>query len=88
LGTFLCMFGMPAMLAGASARASTAGAEQDQSGAGVMVSQQATAKEVGLPVYPGARAHKDEKGDSPAVQNGIVGRLVWLQAGSNEGGVE
>ena len=89
LGTFFCVFGMLALLATASATAGTAGGEQDQSGAGVMVSQQATAKDVGLPVYPGARAHKDEKGDSPAVQMGLWGgsfgfKLAVMKMESND----
>ena len=73
LGTSCCVFGMLLGMAAASARAGLSGGEQDQSGAGVMVSKQATAKDVGLPVYPGARAHKDEKGDSPALQMGMWG---------------
>ena len=73
LGTSCCVFGMLLGMAAASARAGLSGGEQDQSGAGVMVSKQATAKDVGLPVYPGARAHKDEKGDSPALQLGMWG---------------
>jgi hypothetical protein len=89
LGTFFRMFGLLAMLAAASARAGTPGGEQDQSGAGVMVSQQATAKDVGLPVYPGARAHKDEKGDSAAVQMGLWGssfgfKLAVMKMESND----
>ena len=70
LATFCGVLGVPALTPGASARA---GFEQDQTGAGVMVSKQATAKDVGLPVYPGAKAHKDEKDDSPAVQMGLWG---------------
>src|ERR1700722_18931856 len=34
--------------------------------AGITVSSQATAKEVGLPVYPGAKPHKDKDNDSAA----------------------
>jgi hypothetical protein len=72
-GTLCCVFGMLAMAARASAKTGSGGGEQDQSGAGVMVSKQATAKDVGLPVYPGAKAHKDEKDDSPTVQLGMWG---------------
>ena len=90
LGTFFCVFGMLALLAAASARAGAAGGEQDQSGAGVTISQQATAKDVGLPVYPGAKTHKDEKGDSPAVQMGLWGgsfgfKLALMKMESNDG---
>jgi hypothetical protein len=70
LGTFCGVLGVLGLTPGASARA---GFEQDQTGAGVIVSKQATAKDVGLPVYPGAKAHKDEKDDSPAVQMGLWG---------------
>src|SRR5260370_23998587 len=58
------------------ASAASAGAirgRQDKDGAGVTFSKQATSKEVGLPVYPGAKPHKDEKEDSPSVQMGIWG---------------
>jgi hypothetical protein len=34
--------------------------------AGITISKQATAKDVGLPVYPGATPHKDPKDDSGA----------------------
>src|ERR1035437_687847 len=57
----------------------TARAQNDSSkksngtGAGVMVSKEATAKEVGLPLYPGAKPHKDENNDSTAAQLGLWG---------------
>jgi hypothetical protein len=82
------VFGVMALVAAASARAGMAG-QQDQSGAGVMLSKQATAKEVGLPVYPGAKPHKDEKEDSAAVQLGIWGssfgfKLAVMKLESND----
>jgi len=46
---------------------------QDKDGAGVTFSKQATAKDVGLPAYPGSKAHKDEKEDSSSVQMGLWG---------------
>jgi len=46
---------------------------QDKDGAGVTFSKQATAKDVGLPTYPGSKAHKDEKDDSASVQMGLWG---------------
>ncbi len=54
-----------------------------------MVSKQATAKEVGLPVYPGSKPHKDEKDDSGAVQMGIWGssfgfKLAVVKMESND----
>jgi hypothetical protein len=47
--------------------------DQDKDSAGVVFSKQATSKEVGLPVYPGAKLHKDEKDDSASVRMGIWG---------------
>ena len=64
--------GLALMVAGA-ASAGASGGRQDKDGAGVTFSKQATSKEVGLPVYPGAKPHKDEKEDSPSVQMGIWG---------------
>jgi len=72
-GIFCGVFGVLALMTADSARAGSGAGEQDQGGAGVMVSKQATAKDVGLPVYPGAKAHKDEKDDSPTVQMGMWG---------------
>jgi hypothetical protein len=88
IGIFCGVFGVLAMAA-ASARRSIGGGEQDQSGAGVMVSKQATAKDVGLPVYPGAKAHKDEKEDSSSVQLGLWGgsfgfKLAVMKMESND----
>lgn len=47
--------------------------QSKETDAGLMVSARATAKEVGLPVYPGAVPHKDEKGDSSAAKLGLWG---------------
>jgi len=62
---------------------------QDKDGAGVTFSKQASSKEVGLPVYPGAKPHKDEKNDSPSVQMGIWGstfgfKLAVMKLESND----
>lgn len=64
-----------ALMAGSLAYAGGARAaqEQDKDSAGIVFSKQATPKEVGLPVYPGAKLHKDEKGDSASVHMGIWG---------------
>jgi len=83
------VFGVPVLMTADSARAGSGRGEQDQSGAGVMVSKQATAKDVGLPVYPGAKAHKDEKEDSPSVQLGLWGgsfgfKLAVMKMESND----
>ena len=55
---------------------------------GLVISAQATAKEVGLPLYPGSRPHKDEKDDSAAAKLGLWGstfgfKLVVLKMESN-----
>ena len=41
--------------------------------AGITVSGQATAKEVGLPLYPGAKPHKDKDKDDSAANLGLWG---------------
>jgi hypothetical protein len=69
--------------------AAKAPGKQDKDGAGVTFSRQATAKEVGLPVYPGAKPHKDEKEDSPSVQMGVWGstfgfKLAVMKMESND----
>ena len=43
---------------------------------GFVASERASAKEVGLPVYPGSRPHVEKSDDSPAVQLGLWGR-TW-----------
>jgi hypothetical protein len=42
-------------------------------GAGASVSANATAKDVGLPMYPGAKPHKDKDEDSEALNMGAWG---------------
>jgi hypothetical protein len=94
LGAILCgVIG----LAGLSA----AGQEKDKTGvnvtvtskdgseAGLVISAQATAKEAGLPLYPGATPHKDEKNDSSAANLGLWGstfgfKLVVLKMQSSD----
>jgi hypothetical protein len=46
---------------------------QEKDSAGLIVSGNASAKEVGLPIYPGAKPHKDKDNDSPAAQVGLWG---------------
>ena len=89
LGAFCGVIGVMALMPAASPGAGIVEEQQDQSGAGVMVSKQATTKEVGLPVYPGAKPHKDEKDDSGAVQMGIWGssfgfKLAVMKMESND----
>jgi hypothetical protein len=56
---------------------------------GFIASKDASAKEVGLPLYPGARPHKEKSDDSPAAQLGLWGgawgfKLVVLKLESND----
>jgi hypothetical protein len=62
---------------------------KDGSEAGLVISAQATAKEAGLPLYPGAIPHKDEKNDSLAANLGLWGstfgfKLVVLKMESSD----
>ena len=89
IGIHCGVVGVLALMPAASARARIVEVQRDQSGAGVMISKQATAKEVGLPVYPGAKPHRDEKDDSAAVQMGIWGssfgfKLAVMKLESND----
>lgn len=61
----------------------------DRDSIGFIASKNASAKEVGLPMYPGARPHKDESSDSPAAQLGLWGgssgfKLVVLKLESKD----
>ena len=53
-------------------------AAQDENGksAGAFVGADASAKDVGLPIYPGARPHKDKDNDSAAAKLGFWGGSV------------
>ena len=62
----------------------------EQEGFGIVASKHAGAKDVGLPMYPGAREHKDKSEDSPAVKFGLWGgnsgfKLAVLKLESNDG---
>lgn len=66
------------LILGLSVAASFAGAaaaaqEQDKDSAGAVISKQATAKDVGLPAYPGAKPHADKDSDSASVKMGLWG---------------
>jgi hypothetical protein len=89
LGAFCGALGVVALLVASSSDAGPSGEVQDKDGAGVTFSKQASSKEVGLPVYPGAKPHKDEKEDSPSVQMGIWGstfgfKLAVMKLESND----
>jgi hypothetical protein len=49
--------------------------EPEKEGAGAVLSKEASAKDIGLPFYPGSKAHKDkdESNDSAAVRMGLWG---------------
>jgi hypothetical protein len=42
------------------------GQERDKDSVGVTIDKNASAKEIGLPIYPGSKPHKDEPNDSGA----------------------
>ena len=46
---------------------------QEKDSAGLIVSGNASAKEVGLPIYPGAKPHREKDDDSSAAQIGLWG---------------
>jgi hypothetical protein len=46
---------------------------QNEKGAGLTMSADADAKDIGLPLYPGARRHKDKDDDSAGVNFGLWG---------------
>jgi hypothetical protein len=63
--------------------------DMDQEGFGIVASKRAGAKDVGLPLYPGAREHSDKSDDSPAVKFGLWGgnsgfKLAVLKLESND----
>jgi len=63
-------------------------AAQEQKGAGVIASGEADAKDVGLPLYPGSRRHKDKDEDSTGANLGLWGggsgfKLVVLKMESD-----
>jgi len=89
LGILCCVLGGLALLVVSAANAGAIRGGQDKDGAGLTFSKQATSKEVGLPVYAGAKPHKDKKEDSPSVQMGIWGssfgfKLAVMKLESND----
>ncbi len=88
-GILCSVLGGLALVVASAASAGAVRGAQDKDGAGVTFSKQASAKEVGLPLYPGAKPHKDEKEDSPSVQMGIWGsafgfKLAVMKLESND----
>lgn len=89
LGAFCGVLGMVVLVSASSARTGEHRRAQDKDGAGVTFSKQATPKDVGLPGYPGAKPHKDEKEDSASVQMGLWGesfgfKLAVMKMESND----
>jgi len=63
--------------------------KSDGDSIGFIASKNASAKEVGLPLYPGSRRHKDDSDDSAAVQLGAWGgssgfKIVVLKMESDD----
>jgi len=67
-GTILAVSG----LAPAQTKTDKPDAQKDAD-AGIRFRLQVSEKEIGLPIYPGAKPHKDNKGDSPAANIGLWG---------------
>ena len=89
LGAFCGVLGLVVLVSASSARPGEHRGAQDKDGAGVTFSKQATPKDVGLPGYPGAKPHKDEKEDSASVQMGLWGesfgfKLAVVKMESND----
>src|SRR5215472_17935924 len=58
-------------------------------GAGIYFNAEASAKDVGLPIYPGARPHKEKSDDSDSVKMGLWGgsfafKLAVVKLESND----
>ena len=47
--------------------------EPEKEGMGLMISRQAAAEDVGLPIYAGSKPHKDDSHDSPSARLGLWG---------------
>jgi hypothetical protein len=63
--------------------------ERGRKSIGFIASEEASAKDVGLPLYPGARPHKETSDESAAVQLGLWGgdsgfKLAVLKLESND----
>jgi len=84
----ICMLGI--MLAAMSAQDKAAEKQPTSSKSiGFILSADATEQDLGLPIYPGARRHQDNSGDSSALHMGMWGagsgfRLVVLKLESND----
>lgn len=82
-GTLCGMLGVPFTLRGQEQPG-----KGDQ-GAGIYFNAEANAKDVGLPIYPGARPHKDKDDDKPSAKFGLWGssfafKLAVVKLESND----
>ena len=83
------IFAAAAMPAGAQDKKDSGANKSDGDSIGFIASKNASAKEVGLPVYPGSRKHKDDSDDSAALQLGAWGgssgfKIVVLKMESDD----
>ncbi len=83
----LCVLALPA--SAQNKKNSGANEDDDDDSIGFIASKNASAKEVGLPLYPGSQRHRDNSKDSPALQLGAWGgssgfKLVVLKMESND----
>ena len=65
------------------------GGSKGSQGAGIYFNAEASAKDVGLPIYPGARPHKEKDNDSESVKMGLWGgsfafKLAVVKLESND----
>ena len=63
--------------------------EKGKQGAGIYFNAEASAKDVGLPIYPGARPHKEKDNDSESAKMGLWGgsfafKLAVVKLESND----
>jgi hypothetical protein len=63
--------------------------EKGDQGAGIYFNAEASSKDVGLPIYPGARPHKDKDEDKPSAKFGLWGgsfgfKLAVVKLESND----
>ena len=63
--------------------------EKGDQGAGIYFNAEASSKDVGLPIYPGARPHKDKDDDKPSAKFGLWGssfafKLAVVKLESND----
>jgi hypothetical protein len=68
---------------------SAAAQDENGKGAGIYVGADANAKDVGLPIYPGARPHQDKDNDTPATKFGLWGgsfafKIALIKLESND----